>query len=490
MTSWGSARARGVFAVVMVVLVSRAEATVTQVDGTIVPVTTRMQQALDTYELPAGSINAVKDAAETPQIFKPRLSSAVGFLDIREGAGFENSFGWYNVGDDVSTAPGRTANLHPVMGCGVPMVATAGDTTHHSGNPAFYVLDAEEGSTITVDFAAEATAGRYKGGFIGFYLITPENHASSNGCGDFKSGSDGKSLFGFIYFTQKDLNNDGDFVHHLVYKSKTADRFFFGFEDLFRGGDNDYEDMAMRIDGLTPPCVPSAEVCDGLDNDCDGLIDAADPDLTGTGDVCQCDDVTLTCDNGPRAGQCQVGVTACTAGAITCHGTGTPSAEICDGIDNNCNNIVDDNPSGTGAACDGQDSDLCKEGQIVCLDGALTCNDNTGPNVERCNNVDDNCNGQVDEGDPDGGDACGSSLGVCTPGTFHCVGGGLVCQGGNAGGPEVCNGLDDNCNGVADDNPTDVGLSCGTSSIGECRLGQTICTGGTRTCAGEVGPSP
>src|ERR1041384_3121205 len=151
------------------VMVSRAEATVTQVDGTIVPVTTRMQQAIDTYETPAGSIDAVKDAAETPQIFLPRLSSAVVFLDIREGAGFENSFGWYNVGDDISTATGRALNLHPVMGCGVQMLDPtvdnrAGDATHHSGNPSFYVRTAEEGSTISVDFAAERTAGRYKGG--------------------------------------------------------------------------------------------------------------------------------------------------------------------------------------------------------------------------------------------------------------------------------------------------------------------------------------
>ncbi|TMQ27719.1 MAG: DUF4114 domain-containing protein, partial [Deltaproteobacteria bacterium] len=320
----GSSAARGVFALVLVVLVSRAEATVTQVDGTIVPVTTRMQQAIDAYELPAGSIDAVKDASEFPQIFKPRLSSAVVFLDMREGAGFENSFGWYNVGEDVLTAAGRTAHLHPVMGCGVPMVNGPGDATHHSGDPRFYLQNAEEPNTVSVDFAAEAAAGRYRGGYIGFYLITPENNPSADNCGDFKNGSDGKSLFGFIYFTQKDLNNDGDFVHHLVYQSKTADRFLFGFEDLFRGGDNDFEDMAMRIDGLAPPCVPSPEVCDGLDNDCDGLVDEADPDLTGVGAACTCDGVALACDNGPLFGQCQAGVTACTAGAITCHGTGMP----------------------------------------------------------------------------------------------------------------------------------------------------------------------
>ncbi len=473
----------------LLILISTvANATVTQVDGTIVPSTNRMQQALDTYELPAGTLQAVTDAAEVPQIFKPRLASPVVFLDIREGAGFESSFGWYNVGDDVSTVAGRTANLHPVMGCGIPMVVGPGDNTHHSGNPAFYFQNAEEGNTISVDFAMEKTAGRYKGGFIAFYLITPEANPSADNCGDFKRGSDNKSLFGFIYFTQKDLNNDGDFVHHLVYTSKTPDRFYFGFEDLFRGGDNDFEDMAMRIDGLTPPCVPSAEICDGLDNDCDGLIDAADPDLSGVNTACQCDDVTLMCDNGPRFGQCRTGVTACTAGAITCHGTGTATAEVCDGIDNNCNNLIDDNPSGTGAACDGPDADLCKEGVIVCSAGMLVCNDNTGNNIEICNGVDDNCNGMIDEGDPGGGGSCGNTTGACTPGVLHCLGGTLTCVGGSSGGVEVCNNIDDNCNGVVDDNPTDVGMQCGATNVGACEFGQTICVGGSLQCAGQVGP--
>ncbi len=474
----------------LVTVTATASATVTQVDGNIVPITNAMQAALDTYELPAGTLNALTDAAEFPQIFRPRTSQPVVFLDVREGAGFENSFGWYNVGDDVLTPAGRAANLHPVMGCGRPMAAT-GNATTHTGNPAFYVQNAEEPNTISVDFASERTAGRYKGGFIGFYLITPEGNPSANNCGDFKNGTDGLSLFGFIYFTQKDLNNDGDFVHHLVYTSKnTADRFYFGFEDLFRGGDNDFEDMAMRIDGLAPPCVPQAEICDGIDNDCDGLVDGADPDLTGVGTTCTCDGIGQTCDNGPRFGQCQIGVTACTAGEIVCHGTGTPSGEVCDGLDNNCNNLVDDNPSGTGAACDGPDADSCPEGAIACQNGQLVCTDTTGNNLEICNGLDDNCNGQTDEGNPGGGGVCGSSIGVCTPGAFVCQGGALVCQGGFGGGPELCNGLDDNCNGVVDDSPTDVGQSCGTSNTGQCQFGQTICVGGGLQCAGEIGPSP
>lgn len=502
----GSRHVRWALAGIAITVVTHAWATVTQVDGTILPVPNgsndcdgaggdNLQVCFNTLEgvspPNANAINATTDAAEVPEIFLPNTSMPVTFRDISEGAGFENSFGWYNVGDDVLTAAGRTANLHPILGCGVQMSTAAPTATRHQGNPMFYVQTAEPGSVATVDFAAEQAAGRYKGGFIAFYLITPEDNASSTNCGDFKNGSDGLSLFGYIYFTQKDLNNDGDFVHHLVYRSKlNTNRFYFGFEDLFRGGDNDFEDMLIQTTGLTPPCIPQAEVCDGIDNDCDNLVDGADSDLTGVNDPCTCDGVALTCDNGPRFGQCQDGVTQCTNGAITCHGTGTPSGEVCDGDDNNCNNVVDDNPSGTGAACDGSDADLCPEGQIVCQNGALVCGDTTGPNAELCNNIDDDCDGPIDEGNPGGGGSCGSSIGVCTPGTLACQGGSLVCVGSTGGGPELCNGLDDDCDGVIDDMPTDVGQQCGATQVGECSFGMTICVGGSLQCGGEVGPAP
>ena len=233
------------------------------------------------------------------------------------------------------------------------------------------------------------------------------------------AGADGLSLFGRIYYTQKDLNNDGDFVHHLVYTSpNTANRFYFGFEDLFRGGDNDFEDMLIRVTGLTPPCTPQAEVCDGIDNDCDGLVDGADPSVTGVGEACTCDGLGISCVGGPRFGQCQTGTTACVAAAIVCQSTVAPSAEVCDGRDNNCNNIIDDNPSGLGAACDGTDADVCPEGRIVCTAGALACDDNTGANVELCNNMDDDCDGRVDEEVTDVGMACGNDTGTCRPGVL------------------------------------------------------------------------
>lgn len=476
---------------VMVLGSGVSDATVTQVDGTIIPVTNRLQTELDAE---GETLDAILDAAELPQIFLPNLAQAVGFTDIAEGAGFENSFGWYNVGDDVFTAQGRAVNLHPILGCGSPMLNHAyvndgNHDDHHHGNPAYYFTDAEADDFIAVDFFQEMLAGRYKGGFIGFYLVTPEGRPN-NECGDFLNRTD--NFFGFIYFTQKDLNDDGDFVHHLVYSSGIdPDLFYFGFEDLFRGGDNDFEDMASKVDGLTPPCIPTAEVCDGRDNDCDGQIDDADPDLTGVGDPCLCDGVALTCNDGVVFGECQNGETICVAGTIECTSTTTGTAEVCDNLDNNCNNAVDDNVIDDGTPCDGPDADLCIEGVEVCDMGVLVCDDNTGNNLETCNDNDDDCDGTTDESPIDEGGPCHTDVGECTGGIEVCIAGGVLdCQGESGPFTEVCNGLDDNCNGVIDDSPTDVGQPCGVTDVGECDFGTTICNAGTLDCAGEVGPVP
>ena len=70
-----------------------------------------------------------------------------------------------------------------------------------------------------------------------------------------------------------------------------------------------------------------------------------------------------------------------------------------------------------GTPCDGPDGDACKEGVFSC---ATTphCSDTTSTNVEICNGIDDDCDGSVDEG--------------------------------LTGNTELCNGADDNCDGVVD----------------------------------------
>ena len=85
----------------------------------------------------------------------------------------------------------------------------------------------------------------------------------------------------------------------------------------------------------------------------------------------------------------------------------------------------------------------------------------TPTGAEVCNGVDDDCNGLVDETDPAAGTTCGESMGTCMPGAIRCVGGVLTCIGGTGPRTEVCNGLDDNCDGMTDeDAPCPAGSMC------------------------------
>ena len=476
---------RGAVAVIILTVAAGAGATVTQVDGTILPVMVgnacigNIQICLNTEEGNTNT-NAVLDAAQQPEIFLPNTVGNVTFKDVAEGAGFENSFGYYNVGDDVT----NTANLHPILGCGISAAT-------HTGEATGYVVNAEAPNTATINFATEMTGNRYKGGFIGFYLITPEGHPGGNAdnCGDF-AGAAGTRFFGRIYFTQRELNNDGDFVHDLIYTSKTfTQRFYFGFEDLFRGGDNDFEDMMIAVTGLTPPCSPSLEVCDGFDNDCDGFIDEADPGgVAGTGAACTCDGSTMTCVGGNKQGECRTGATICQGAQIKCQSTVMPATEACNNKDDNCNGTIDDNPTGINVACDGVDLDLCNEGVTVCSSGAITCNDATGTNVETCNGVDDNCNGMTDEGNPGGGVACDGPDGdACLEGTTSCTGGLIVCSDNTGTIAETCNGVDDDCDGSIDEGNPGGGIACDGSDADLCPEGVTLCSGGVVTCTDTTG---
>ncbi len=230
--------------------------------------------------------------------------------------------------------------------------------------------------------------------------------------------------------------------------------------------------QAAVIRGPGCPNNAAAEVCDGADNNCSGAVDEGNP---GGGGAC----VT------GQAGVCSPGVNQCLAGAVTCVRTVAPSAETCDGLDNNCMGGVDEgNPGGGGACATGQQG-VCAAGTRACQSGALNCVRTTGPTTEICDGLDNNCMGGVDEGFNVAAACTSTNQGVCRPGTNQCQGNGTVaCVSTVLPGTrtETCNNLDDNCNGTTDEGNPGGGLACTTALPGICSAGTTQCQAGTVNC--------
>jgi hypothetical protein len=254
--------------------------------------------------------------------------------------------------------------------------------------------------------------------------------------------------------------------------------------------------------------LPVPEVCNGLDDNCNGTVDdnVTDP---WTGTACCSTGNNADCTNSGGSLQCKTGTFQCVSGGKTCVGSVAKAPETCNGVDDDCNGIVDDVP-GKGAACTAagvNTTGQCKAA-YTCVGGApgpgpngLTCVQTVGPTAEVCNGLDDNCNGQTDEGNPGGGAACGSNVGQCKQGTTACLNGALVCQGGVLPAPEVCNGLDDNCNGLTDENPTDPWINqacCSTGVLSDCtntgtgnrcKTSAFACVNGKQACNGSIAKS-
>jgi hypothetical protein len=76
------------------------------------------------------------------------------------------------------------------------------------------------------------------------------------------------------------------------------------------------------------------------------------------------------------------------------------SGEICDNKDNDCNGTIDDPGAVNGIPCQTGQQGVCAAGTSQCVAGVGTCNQLTQPSAEKCNLLDDNCDGQVDNGNP------------------------------------------------------------------------------------------
>jgi len=172
------------------------------------------------------------------------------------------------------------------------------------------------------------------------------------------------------------------------------------------------------IDGLPetgceyacPVLDTTVELCDGIDNDCDSLIDADDPELVTPTTLCNmtagtpCELTQVVC-NADSGWTCQY-----PPGVETIQGFISLTETLCDGIDGNCDGDLDEWFTALGDVCSDAALGQCKDYGVVVCDAlnlnATTCNYAAPPapgvvEAEACDGIDNDCNGFIDDALPD-----------------------------------------------------------------------------------------
>jgi hypothetical protein len=217
--------------------------------------------------------------------------------------------------------------------------------------------------------------------------------------------------------------------------------------------DNDGTPDEADCAPLNPAVHPAAgEGCNGLDDNCNGVVDE---------DLGQ-----VSC----GFGECQQTVDKCQEGVWqVCNPFVGAMPEICDGKDNDCDGLVDEDQGSTTCGLG-----VCQHTVANCQEGDIQpCDPMLGAAPEICDNKDNNCDGLVDNGL--GTTTCG--LGPCLHSVENCVAGATkYCDPKLGAAKESCNAIDDDCDGETDE---DLGtIACGQ---GECAHVQDYCANGKTT---------
>lgn len=355
------------------------------------------------------TLDYIKDAQTTPGTFSPQC----GFTGelVLHGGGCPVGLGWYNVTPGSTTPPPQN-QIYQLVPASYPMcpkpplaidpTMACCDDTDFCPLATYDTTQMPQHRWNMLPYQADNIRNdkRYSGGQIGFVLM---GVGSTDGrCNQNK-------------FSQLELNqaspNGKPWVGAVIYQSTVnPSSYYLGFEDqpttattwkgANNGNDGDFNDFVFYVSGIT---------CKGGGVPCDTMMQ----------------------------GVCANGVTQCSAGEnISCHPIVNPSAEVCDGLDNDCDGVIDQ-----GAACPGEQIcdkgkcvGKCGTGEFMCAPG-LVCDTDFYCKDPSCMGVD--CPvGQICYG----GKCQGGCDGVTCPRNQACVSGACVdlCGGTTCSNGQVC----------------------------------------------------